>query len=44
MNFLANQLLHFLQNLWLEYFAERNNYMRYCLAYSTPLKTLNSAR
>uniref|UniRef100_A0A7E4VEW9 MARVEL domain-containing protein n=1 Tax=Panagrellus redivivus TaxID=6233 RepID=A0A7E4VEW9_PANRE len=26
------------------YFTERKTYMTYCLAYSTPLKTLNSAR
>uniref|UniRef100_A0AC34QV31 Uncharacterized protein n=1 Tax=Panagrolaimus sp. JU765 TaxID=591449 RepID=A0AC34QV31_9BILA len=26
------------------YFTERKTYMNYCLAYSTPLKTLNSAR
>lgn len=26
------------------YFSERRLYMNYCLAYSTPLKTLNSAR
>jgi len=26
------------------YFTERKTYMKYCLAYSTPLKTLNSAR
>jgi hypothetical protein len=26
------------------YFTERKKYMSYCLAYSTPLKTLNSAR
>lgn len=27
-----------------QYFIERRKYMDYCLAYSTPLKTLNSAR
>ncbi|KAI1714189.1 hypothetical protein Ddc_11506 [Ditylenchus destructor] len=26
------------------YFTERRTYMNYCLAYSTPMKTLNSAR
>lgn len=26
------------------YFKERRTYMKYCLAYSTPMKTLNSAR
>uniref|UniRef100_A0A914LYU0 Uncharacterized protein n=1 Tax=Meloidogyne incognita TaxID=6306 RepID=A0A914LYU0_MELIC len=50
--FLFLYFLTFLLQFWFikiiyncnRYFAERNNYMRYCLAYSTPLKTLNSAR
>ncbi|CAK5031499.1 unnamed protein product [Meloidogyne enterolobii] len=50
--FLFLYFLTFLLQFWFikiiyncnRYFAERNNYMLYCLAYSTPLKTLNSAR
>ncbi|KAF7637914.1 Lysosomal-associated transmembrane protein [Meloidogyne graminicola] len=50
--FLILYLINFLLEIWFikiiyncyRYFIERNNYMRYCLAYSTPLKTLNSFR
>jgi hypothetical protein len=45
-------LLSFLLELWFiviiyncnRYLNERRTYMNYCLAYSTPMKTLNSAR
>jgi len=49
---LAVYLLSFLLELWFiviiyncnRYLNERRTYMNYCLAYSTPMKTLNSAR
>ena len=50
--FLGLYFVSFLLECWFlriiyncnRYFSERRKYMRYCLAYSTPLKTLNSAR